>query len=465
MTVNRWPLVACALLGACTAPGVIGIWPDGGATAESTEAGTHATHSGPGCGLDAPAFCETFDTPAGNGSRSGQLDSTIWSVSRCTGYVNLGQGGHDAWSPTRLVRCGQSVSVQPENDVDICDGRLVEATSDDGTVTTLAMSVKQPFDIAGRTGIVTFDVSNNSQSRQWPELAYADDPSPAVFTAHDTWGGLTKNGLAISLNGDCAPDSGCGACPGTTSYRRVGFGGATVVSNYAKSVIGAAFNDSRVTLFDCVAAASSPDQLNHFEVHIGQNDIEIYGTDAGTTAPLKKLVVIHDVNLTLTRGYLSLKDVHNSGDVAGGLGTNTFAWDNFGFDGPRLPRDLAFGVNDSLIPLADGRVNLGWVVFAGAPQDITATGVSGIDKASAGWLTFTFASDQGPATIAYAVNGNPEHVVPWPYPDDQPYSWKTIALPVSLGEMVVGANVIRISTKDKPIVFANVDLVLTGAGE
>src|SRR5258708_233923 len=37
------------------------------------------------CGLTSPAFCDTFDAPAGTGNRSGDLNGTIWGASRTSG--------------------------------------------------------------------------------------------------------------------------------------------------------------------------------------------------------------------------------------------------------------------------------------------------------------------------------------------------------------------------------------------
>src|SRR5690348_1396148 len=42
-----------------------------------------------GCSLSQPAFCDTFDAPAGTGNRSGQLNGTVWGVSRTTGHTNF----------------------------------------------------------------------------------------------------------------------------------------------------------------------------------------------------------------------------------------------------------------------------------------------------------------------------------------------------------------------------------------
>ena len=100
------------------------------------------------------ALCETFDHPAGIGNRSGELDGTLWGVSRQLGATNFGQGQYNAVAGAIMRRCGRNVRVVPPNDVAICGGRLVEAVNDNGSVTSLAMYPKQPFDIAGRTGTI-----------------------------------------------------------------------------------------------------------------------------------------------------------------------------------------------------------------------------------------------------------------------------------------------------------------------
>src|SRR5262249_57048424 len=115
----------------------------------------------------------------------------------------------------------------PMNDDILGKGLRVQATKDDPGVPGLAMYPKQPFDIAGRTGVVVFDVSDDSHGdhRAWPEFWYTDKPVPAPLIHGDgtSWSAVPKDGLNIMLSGDCAPGTGCGACPDVTSYRRVGF--------------------------------------------------------------------------------------------------------------------------------------------------------------------------------------------------------------------------------------------------
>ena len=171
------------------------------------------------CGLTNPAFCETFDAPAGIGNRSGDLNGTLWGVSRQIGGTNFGQGQYYDASPTTMALCGQSVPVQPPRDVAICDGRLVEAQTDQHGVTSLAMYPKQPFDIAGRTGTITFDVSDDSHGnhRAWPELWYTDQPVPAPFTHFSSLQSVPRNGFGVRFAAYCPPNvPGCGVrfiCP------------------------------------------------------------------------------------------------------------------------------------------------------------------------------------------------------------------------------------------------------------
>src|SRR5882672_3004448 len=151
-----------------------------------------------------PIFCETFDTKnPGITSRTGDLDPNVWGVSRTSAYINLGQGAFNLWPPTLIRKCdGTTPRVLPPNDVIICNGQLREALNDnvtgqfdDGGVFALAMYPKQPFDFAGRTGTVSFDVSNDTHGTHsaWPEFWMSDLPVPVPFSHFDSWRALTQH--------------------------------------------------------------------------------------------------------------------------------------------------------------------------------------------------------------------------------------------------------------------------------
>ena len=284
------------------------------------------------CGLTTPAFCETFSTPQGNGNRSGDLNGTVWGVSRQLGAVNFGQGQYYDVEPATMQRCGSDVVAPPPNDVAICNGEAVESVSDQHGVTSLAMYPKQPFDIAGRTGTVTFDVSDDSHGshRAWPEFWYTDQPVPAPFTHFSSLQSVPKNGFGVRFAAYCPPNvPGCGVrfvCPDEPAdVGVVTVDSAVVINNYVSddSFTDVDVGAISVTAVDCVKASSGPGDLNRFQLKVSQNEIDVYGTDAGTTSPLKKIAVINNMALTLTRGLVWIEDVHYNGDKDGPIRERT----------------------------------------------------------------------------------------------------------------------------------------------
>src|SRR4051812_42741787 len=197
------------------------------------------------CGIVNAAFCDTFDAPAGNGNRSGDLNGTLWGVSRALGPVNFGQGQYNAIVPVMMDRCGVQVAVLAPNDVAICGGRLVEAQDDQHSVTALALYPKQPFDFAGRTGTVVFDVSNDTHGshRAWPEFWMTDRPVPAPFTHFSSLQEVPFNGFGVRFAAYCPPsppgDPGCGVrfvCKNEPlDVPVITVDSAVVVSGYASS--------------------------------------------------------------------------------------------------------------------------------------------------------------------------------------------------------------------------------------
>ena len=440
-------------------------------------------HASPAdCGFTAAAFCETFDAPAGNGNRSGNLNGALWGVSRQLGAVNFGQGQYYDVASALMHRCGDDVTVLPPNDVAICNGEAVDAVNDQHGVTSLAMYPKQPFDIAGRTGTVTFDVSDDSHGshRAWPEFWYTDQPVPAPFTHFSSLQSVPRNGLGVRFAGYCPPNEpGCGVrfiCPDEPpDVPVITVDSAVVVNDY---VSNDSFTDVdpgtiSVTPVDCVKASSGPGDLNRFQLAISQDEVDVYGSDAGTTAPLKLIAVIDNMSLTLTRGLIWIEDVHYNGDKDGpDQGTHTFTWDNVGFDGPLIARDLTFDVLDALVPVEGypGLFNLGWATFPGDSEPLTLTvpGVYNLSRAAGALLTFNY-STYNPVTVSYRVNDGAWHDQPWPFGacytqnDFVLCGAKTIAVPVDLGDVRYGANTIQFRSSDATAI-ANVDLILQGAG-
>lgn len=425
-----------------------------------------------------PAFCDPFTAPAGTGTRSGDLNGTVWGVSRALGQQNFGQGQYAATAPTQMDKCGTTVTVQPPNDVAICNGQVTEAVNDQGIVTSLAMYPKQPFDIAGRTGTMSFDVSNDSHGNHtaWPEIWYTDTPAPDPFTHFESLQEIPANAVGIRFENACvAGNTSClGAYPGVPSGPWVTVGSADVVTNYVSNdtMFGPVAPTLNVQVLDAVRPPSGPGQNNHFEIRFSTNQIDVYGTDAGTVAPLRHLAVITNFTMPLTRGLLWMEDGHYNGNKEGiDQGTHTFTWDNFGFDGPRLPRDLTFDALDANTPTPGypGLFNEGWNVPTDGTTTLTVhtlpiTAANIAAGSGAALLVNTYSYN--PVTLQYKINGGAWQTAPWPYPcltAGYCAQDRTAALAVNKADVVVGVNTIQFKSNDATSV-SNIDLALLGAG-
>jgi hypothetical protein len=440
-----------------------------------------------GCGMQlgsAPVvFCETFDAPAGvAGTRTGDLNPNVWGVSRTIGDgVNFGQGQLNQWNATQIQKCdGTTPTVIAPADIIICNGQLREASNDNnalafegGTVTSLAMYPKQPFDFAGRTGTVSFDVSNDTGGihSAWPEFWLTDAPVPAPFSHFDSWESLPANGFGIRFSTE-SPVGMAGLCPNGNNLNQVRWtiDSAVVVRGYVMDDTEGYGTRSAmtVTLLDCVIEPSGPGQFNHVELRISQNQIDVYATDAGvaaTPSTLRHIAVVNNANLTLSRGLIWLEDAHYNADK--GLDASrpsqrqhTFSWDNVAFDGPFTDRDFAYDAPDNNVPGQNGSLNLGKLAQPNGTSTWNIPNIPANRQAAAAKVLFNFTGggDANPTVLNVIVNGNP-HSVPWPYPDQLTNTWRTFAVQVPLTDVVTGTNVVQLGA-DTAQLFSNVDLVL-----
>jgi hypothetical protein len=401
---------------------------------------------------DAPAtmaFCETFDAPKGNpATRSGDLDPTLWGVSR-HGEMNPPSIANN-FQPARMDGCGNP-TVLPPATVKVCNGRMYDVVNDNHTVIAQAMYPKQPFDIAGRTGTVSFDVSNDSDGihAAWPEFWWTDQPIPAPSDDFPLHAPLPRNGVGVSI----------GASGGPTCPNRVAVDQISVIRNYVLQQVP-------FTSTGCLVKGSANGPLNHFEIRINQSRIEVWGSDAGSTA-VRLIAVADNANITMTRGVIWVQDMHYNASKAGCCGgvdgrqtTHTFAWDNIAFDGPKPYRDLTFDVTESQVP-SNGGVNLGWGVSPNKPLTLGVPGVTWAQTPTTVLVTFNFFCE---ATVVpnVSVNGLPAHATPWPYPGGTDFTYRTIAVPVALSEIHPGTNILTFTANDNAAI-ANVNIALIAA--
>jgi hypothetical protein len=417
------------------------------------------------------AFCDTFDAPAVNPGRAGAL-GPVWGASRVTGNSDLFQSVDDAWADTSIILCdGSTQIVHPPNDIQICNGQVRESVNDTG-MNDLAMYPRQPFDIEGRTGTVVFDVSDDTAGSHsaWPEFSFTDQPVPAPNPNQVAFAGVltTRNSLNIEFSANVTL-----TCV-TVDY-------SWITTNYQMSMVP-------VIQDGCMQEpAKGSFALNHVELHISPTGWAAYGSDAGTLT-MKKIAHSGSFQMPLTRGLVWMKDVHYNGNKPCGFDStlaceqmHTFAWDNFGFDGTPLARDLGVQLPDRLtnvpqstapdngFPRRDLGTPLNVLVNppgAHARLDFSgAYALANVEAASEALLEFNYyAYDQ--ITFNYSVNGHAAHSQPW-VPGITTWFQQTIALPVPLSELADGANSIDLWATNIPSNlwgYSNVDLILVGAG-
>jgi hypothetical protein len=399
-------------------------------------------------------FCDTFDAPSPITNRSGQLNGTLWGVSRASG------GGTD-WGSSNLVGCSGTQSVAPPNDVIICNGRLRVSQNDMGGVTSIALYPKQPFDFAGRTGTISFDVTNDTSGMHgaWPEFWLTDQPVPVPFMHGGPpcdFCSLPRNGFGLRFG------SGDGSCPGGWRTDSV-----VVVRNYVPEEHGIFWGGNTGTRIEengCARMSTGPNgSLNHVELRIAQNRIEVWASDAGSST-LRLINTVHNANLTLSRGLVWIGDAHYNASKSGGRDDthHTYTWDNVAFDGPATYRDLSFDVLDRMASLGSGRWDLGWPSSPSNPAQVQTLPMTAanIQAATSAMLMFNFGLFNQISTFNYTVNGHAmtSQTPLW----SQSKGMRSVAFNVPLSNLVAGPQTVRISG-NQDMVISNINIVLVAA--
>jgi hypothetical protein len=438
------------------------------------------------CGLDQPAFCEKFETPK-PGGRGGDLDEARWSFSR------WGHEWEHLWVrvpastyPDHLFPatfCGAPFSnIGPGEDVRICDGVGVDGTTshqlnevfdDQEDFGFNSMRIRQPFDFTDRTGKVVWDVDAkinplNVGHGWWIEVWITEDPSPMPYHEAPTVTSFPRNGLGLALRfgGACEQEldgpwqSALETVHVTKDHQ--------LVHAYDYWSFASAYETRCFRTFD--------GKLNHFELRVSKDALELWVADYDDPASLALRARVEDLDLPFTRGYVHLQHAHYNAQKDGleGCGSGggdltqcptrsqTFRWDNIGFDGPTYPLPRAYDVPDNDEPRGSGTMlgyDLGPNARAFTLDDVD---VSGGLRA---WLAFDVMQPAG-ATFEYRFNGNPWHSFVLPEtagvtPDASIHGY---ALEAPLAELVSGTNVIEVRSPEPgpwvPEGIGNIDLTI-----
>jgi hypothetical protein len=400
------------------------------------------------------------------------LDGVVWGTSEIGG--DPGGGLVNTPNPCGLGTVNYPGAIQ------FCNGALSTTVQNNGA-NDLQMYPRQPFDFAGRTGTIVFNVSNDDNNVKnadgqyvddsWPELWVTDQPVPSPFIFPGGTLSTPVNGFDIRFKG-CTDSSGnANTCPGGNQTSGVNSSAPVVTNGVVQN--STAYGDQSVT-------ASGPGQQNHYQIEVSATQIDVYGTNAftGTWNPaVNPLVHISTIKgfgtLGFTRGLVRLEHIgYNSNQPIPFEPNvnNTMTWGDVGFDGPVLARDLGFDVPANPTPsVYNSGPNSGpgiensYPVPANGDLPLTVPDVSaaGLSAASGAILVFNYWTESvQPITGLFNANSFSA-----PYPADGVVdSPRTIAIPIPLSEITAGNNRVDFTTGSDIFYVSNIDLILLGAG-
>ncbi len=458
------------------------------------DAGPSNRRGASSCGLDGAAFCDNFDQgPTANPGREGDLDPAQWSAGRLSPQEISGPGKVNPAPPAQIPPCRASLNkstVYPDEDTLICDPTQ---TLSPQLLTAVAMQnyglnsyrIRQPFDFAGRTGKIVFDVDAVMMSglAAWVSVEVTEDPIPSPSFLEFERGPVPRNGIEIQFNND--------ACDRTQQGRSISVGRVDAYRDYTLTPVTHVY-PADWTLPDCVATHQG--ELNHFEIRISQTQFEILGSDAsldgGKTFANFHTIASGTFDLAFTRGYVHIT-ARNHATEKYGFGPNwVYHWDNVAFDGPVISNWREYEVPDSLTPssLPSGlNINTGYIItesngmFTCCPnQRVSSLALPGVDLTGAVRAQLAFSSfylvccgapdDLTTLDLKYRFNGGPwrdRFVTPAEaLALRRPYSIGDLSqmIDVPLGDLIPGTNTLEFLTVNQPqsypTVLANIDLII-----
>jgi hypothetical protein len=299
------------------------------------------------CGLTNAAFCDTFDEgPPAIRGRGGDLDPARWSAARLAPSDLSGFGPvANPVIAAPIPRCKASVlatSVYPPDDTLICDpsaslsAQLMTAVAIQNYGNNSYM-IRQPFDFANRIGRIVFDVDAVTLDAlaTYIEIDLTEDPVAApTFREFQNYepGPVPRSGLMMKWTNGCGQNG-----------RQIGLGLVLLYTNFAPTTLTPAGSTP------CVATLLG--SLNHFEIQVSRQRLDIYGSDYspdnGRSFPNVRRMYSADVSLPFTRGYVHVA-ARNHASIKYGYGPDgVYHWDNIGFDGPVISGWRAYEIPDN----------------------------------------------------------------------------------------------------------------------
>jgi hypothetical protein len=448
----------------------------GGAATSGTSAGGGASKPpvDASCALPGAAFCDAFAKPS-PGGRAGDLDDAQWSMAR------LGFGcGADSFSfPKSPINvCGSWSTVAPGGpDSVFCvnednDPRWAEGFHDNTSFNYLSARIRQPFDFAGRTGIVQWeaDARTSGSHGWWVETWITEEPLPGA-NLHIDQLVTSKNAVGIVLSLNCGAPS---PVDSTAGSGKVGVAEIVVVQDW---IYTQAYDPFAGPQANARCVGTEQGSLNTLQFHISQNRVEVWSSHAGGTE-LERIAEA-DVDLPFSRGYVGISHVHYNAEKAEVTSFQGYQWARAAFDGPQLTPPRAYQIPDSLsvtgstdcpepeayrisYGVTDGTAyDLGEGIESPKPlvfADVDPAG--GVGARLNFNTTYVAAGD----TLRFRFNGGAWH--DWVVPAiNTTWERQGFSIPVPVEDLVTGDNTLELDTNSVPfnmplgsMQVANIDL-------
>ena len=364
--------------------------------------------------------------------------------------------------------CGSQFSnIAVLQDYKFCNGvdgkgvaskQLHEVLQDGGdNIYVNSMMARQPFDFTGRTGTIVWDVDakifpRNDGHGWWTEMWISEDPGPLPYQQNfPSVDSVARNSFGLVFQGTSWWD-GC-----NKANMMNGVTDVVVSNNYNMRDLMSSVDMFKAP-YGCFKVADS--KLNHFELHINKDTAELYASDAGVPSSLRIVFRVTGLNLNFTRGYISFQHTHYNArkspvgsNQPGTTPSQTYRWDNIGFDGPVINALRGYDVPLN-VRVADGASAFGYPLPAS--MSVSNVDLTGATKAYLNFNVFPTLD------IAYSLNGNAWHTVKDPMGVTGNWRIRSLSIPVPLSELHSGVNSISIKnagtvTKDLDNI-SNVDI-------
>lgn len=333
----------------------------------------------------------------------------------------------------------------------------------------------QAFDVASRTGIITFTVDAWAEGTTgtFVTLDLTEEPVPATgynIAQNEEPGARPKNSLHIEWSNG-SPGSPCTV------------GAVLTYANYTMTTVSASFT---VTGVDRPLVTKG--SLNYIQVHVSQSHLTIYESDCslddGVTFPNYRRIYEADITLAFSRGYVNIGMWNHSTTKFDFPTTAVHYWGMVRFDGPLLtaPRlyEVANGAtsgHNSTPPTGEAEydyVRLGWELPLAAPFSLPSVNIAGITSATLTLNVFMNAVSHTADTtwtLRFRFNGGTQRSraltsaeVTMLNGDAGSAGNVAMAIDVPTGDLVSGTNTLDLDTVNVPTDYVpyvcNVDLLV-----